>query len=255
MRNPSEIYYTVVLATIFFIVLIAVVITAVWRYYYRKRAHEKTLMEFDNTLLKSRLEIQEETFKSISRELHDNIGQILTLAKLHLNRLSLEDTELSRERLNGAIDMITQTIQSLRDVSKNLHADTISKNGLVPALETEIRIIEKLGILQPVFRVSGPPAHLDDNKSLIIFRIVQEALQNVTKHSKATMLEMKIEYSEAMMKLTIADNGTGFNWEENNDKGSGLRNMTDRARIIGAQFDMQTAATSGTIITLIIPIS
>ena len=66
---------------------------------------------------------------------------------------------------------------------------------------------------------------------------------------------MKIEYSEAMMKLTIADNGTGFNWEENNDKGSGLRNMTDRARIIGAQFDMQTAATSGTIITLTIPIS
>lgn len=255
MRSSSEIYYTIVLATIFFIVLIGVVVTAVWRYYYRKQAHEKTLLEFDHTLLQSRLEIQEETFKSISRELHDNIGQILTLAKLHLNTLILENNEQSRERLNGAIDMITQTIQSLRDVSKNLHADTISKNGLVPALETEIRIIEKLGILQPVFRVTGQPVHLDDNKSLIIFRIVQEALQNVVKHAKATMLEMNVDYSIEQMKLTIADNGTGFNWDENKDKGSGLRNMTDRARIIGAQFDIHRAAANGTIITLSIPIS
>lgn len=255
MRSPSEIYYTIVLATIFFIVLIAVVVTAVWRYYYRKRAHEKTLMEFDHTLLQSRLEIQEETFKSISRELHDNIGQILTLAKLHLNTLILENSEESRERLNGAIDMITQTIQSLRDVSKNLHADTISKFGLVNALETEIRIIEKLGILQPVFRVFGQPVHLDDNKSLIIFRIVQEALQNIVKHAKATILEMNIHYSFEQMRLTISDNGTGFNWEESKDKGSGLRNMTDRARIIGAHFDMHPAPATGTIITLTIPIS
>ena len=241
------------------VLLVGFIVTILFLYQRRQHRQELEITrmkeEYEREALKSQLEIQEETFKNIGQELHDNIGQILTLAKLHLNRLTLEDTELSRERLNGAIDMITQTIQSLRDVSKNLHADTISKNGLGPALETEIRIIEKLGILQPVFRVSGPPAHLDDNKSLIIFRIVQEALQNVTKHSKATMLEMKIEYSEAMMKLTIADNGTGFNWEENNDKGSGLRNMTDRARIIGAQFDMQTAATSGTIITLTIPIS
>lgn len=255
MRNSSEIFYTVILATIFFMVMITVVVIAVWRYYNRKRAHEKTVMEFDHTLLQSRLEIQEETFKSISRELHDNIGQILTLAKLHLNTLALENSEQSRERLNGAIDMITQTIQSLRDVSKNLHADTISKNGLVPALETEIRIIEKLGILHPVFRVFGQPVHLDDNKSLIIFRIVQEALQNIVKHAKATMLEVNIHYSVEQVRLTISDNGTGFNWEENKDKGSGLRNMTDRARIIGAHFDVQPAATTGTILTLTIPTS
>lgn len=254
MRSSSEIYYTIVLATIFFIVLIGVVVTAVWRYYHRKRAHEKTLREFDHILLQSRLEIQEETFKSISRELHDNIGQILTLAKLHLNTLTLENNDESRERLNGAIDMITQTIQSLRDVSKNLHADTISKNGLVPALETEIRIIEKLGILQPVFRVKGQPVHMDDNKSLIIFRIVQEALQNIVKHARATILEMNVDYSLEQMKLTISDNGTGFNWYESRDKGSGLRNMTDRARIIGAKFDIQRPAANGTIIILSIPI-
>jgi signal transduction histidine kinase len=255
MRTSTEIFYTVILATIFFMVLIAVVVTAVWRYYNRKRAHEKTLMEFDHTLLQSRLEIQEETFKSISRELHDNIGQILTLAKLHLNTLALENTEQSRERLNGAIDMITQTIQSLRDVSKNLHADTIARNGLVPALETEMRIIEKLGILHPVFRVFGQPVHLDDNKSLIIFRIVQEALQNVVKHANATVLEMNIHFSPEEVRLNIVDNGKGFHLEEKKDKGSGLRNMTDRARIIGAHFDMLPAPTSGTIVTLTIPTS
>jgi NarL family two-component system sensor histidine kinase LiaS len=66
---------------------------------------------------------------------------------------------------------------------------------------------------------------------------------------------MNIHYSFEQVRLTISDNGTGFNWEENKDKGSGLRNMTDRARIIGAHFDMQPAAGSGTIITLTIPTS
>jgi signal transduction histidine kinase len=253
MRNPSEIYFTVVLATFFFIALVAVVVTAVWRYYYRKRAHEKTLMEFDHTLLQSRLEIQEQTFKTISQELHDNLGQVLTLAKLNLNTLNLENTDQAREKVNSAVDLITQTIQSIRDLSRNLHADIISKIGLVQALETEIRIIEKLGILHPVFRVAGQPVHVETDKSLIIFRIVQEALHNVVKHAKATVLEMNIDFLQDQIKLTISDNGTGFDWGQSKDKGSGLRNMNDRARIIGAQFDMQPAATKGTVITLTIP--
>ena len=253
MRDTSEIYFTIVLATVFFLVLVAVVVTAVWRYYYRKRAHEKTLMEFDHTLLQSRLEIQEQTFKAISQELHDNLGQILTLAKLNLNTLSLDNHDQSREKINGAIDLITQTIQSIRDLSRNLHADIISKIGLMQALESEIRIIEKLGILHPVFQVEGQPIPLETDKSLIIFRIVQEALHNVVKHAQASILEVSIKFSVDQIRLTIADNGIGFNWPESRDKGSGLRNMNDRARVIGAQFDMQPAATNGTVITLTIP--
>lgn len=253
MRNPSEIYFTIVLATVFFLVLVAVVVTAVWRYYYRKRAHERTVVEFDHTLLQSRLEIQEQTFKTISQELHDNLGQILTLAKLNLNTLNLNDSEKAREKINGAIDLITQTIQSIRDVSRNLHADIISKVGLVQALESEIRMIEKLGILHPVFLVEGQPVALETDKSLIIFRIVQEALQNVVKHAQATMLEMQINFAADQIRLTIADNGKGFDWAQSKDKGSGLRNMNDRARVIGAQFDMQPAPTNGTVITLTIP--
>lgn len=253
MRDTSEIYFTIVLATVFFIVLVAVVVTAVWRYYYRKRAHEKTLMEFDHTLLQSRLEIQEQTFKSISQELHDNLGQVLTLAKLNLNTIRLDNTDQANEKIHGAVDLITQTIQSIRDLSRNLHADIISKIGLVQALESEIRIIEKLGIIHTVFQVEGQPMPMETDKSLIIFRIVQEALHNVVKHAQATMLEMNIKFSVDQIKLTIADNGTGFKWTESKDKGSGLRNMNDRARVIGAQFDMQPAATSGTVITLTIP--
>lgn len=251
--TTSEIYYTIVLASIFFIVLIAVIVTAIWRYYHRKRLHERALAEFDHTLLQSRLEIQEQTFKTISQELHDNFGQMLTLAKLNLNTLNLENHEKAMEKVNTAIDLVSQTIQSIRDLSRNLHADVISKNGLVHALETEIRLIEKLGLLHPVFRIHGQPVALDTNKSLIIFRIVQEALNNVVKHAKATMLEMSVQFSLEQIKLTIADNGTGFNWSESTMKGSGLRNMNDRARIIGAQFEMQPASTSGTIITLTIP--
>lgn len=253
MHDPSDIHYSIILATVFFLVLVAVVVTAILRYHNRKRAHGKTLAEFDHTLLQTRLEIQEQTCKTIFRELHDNLGQMLTLAKLNLNTLNPDNRDQSNEKINGAIDLITQTIQSIRELSRNLHADVIEKIGLIPALEYEVRLIEKLGILHPVFHVEGQQVPVTTDKSLIIFRIVQEALHNVVQHAHATILEMSIKFSLGQVRLTIADNGRGFNWNDNKNKGSGLRNMNERARVIGAQFDLRPAETNGTVITLTIP--
>ena len=125
------------------------------------------------------------------------------------------------------------------------------KSGLIRALESEIRNIEKLGLLQPVFRITGNPVNLEENKSLIIFRIVEEALHNVIKHAKATLVEMRVQYDSDNVKLTIRDNGQGFGNEEK--PGRGLRIMRDSARVIGADFNLASSATQGTLIKLTIP--
>jgi signal transduction histidine kinase len=124
-------------------------------------------------------------------------------------------------------------------------------SGLIRALENEIRNIEKLGLLQPVFRITGNPVNLEQNKSLIIFRIVEEALHNVIKHAKATLVEMLVQFDNDNVKLTIRDNGKGFGNEEKD--GRGLRIMRDSARVIGADFNLASSAAQGTLIKLTIP--
>jgi signal transduction histidine kinase len=252
MRDTTEIFYTILLASVFFLLLAAVIVIATWRYYSRKRTHEMAVLQFDHTLLQTRLEIQEQTFTSISQEIHDNLGQLLSLAKLQLNTMSFEKPDQAKEKLHDAVGLISQTIQSLRDLARNLHSETINQSGLIKALETEIRMIEKLGIMQSGFRVSGTPVSLDKNKSLIIFRIVQEALHNVIKHAKASLVDLQVHFSREHVKVTIKDNGTGFDGAGNKE-GSGLRNMKDRARVIGAEFRIESTPASGTFITLNIP--
>jgi len=125
------------------------------------------------------------------------------------------------------------------------------KSGLIRALESEIRNIEKLGLLQPVFRITGNPVNLEQNKSLIIFRIVEEALHNVIKHAKATLVEMRVQFDSDNVKLTIRDNGKGFDDDEKS--GRGLQIMRDSARVIGADFNLASSAAQGTLIRLTIP--
>jgi len=252
MRAAPEIVYTIILAAIFFVLLVTVIIVTVWRYYSRKRAHEMEVIQFGQTLLETRLEIQEHTFRAISEELHDNLGQVLSLAKLQLNTANINNPIQAQEKVNGAIDLVGQAIYSIRDLAKTMHSESITRVGLTGALETEARLIEKIGMLQPVFQVSGTPVPLDDNKTLIVFRIVQEALHNVVKHANATLVEMKVDFSKDQVRVTVRDNGSGFHSNGNND-GSGLRNMKDRAKIIGAEFDLQSVEDKGTTIILTIP--
>ena len=128
----------------------------------------------------------------------------------------------------------------------------IDRSGLMAAIENEIRNIEKLGVLQPVFRITGKPVMLEENKSLIIYRIVEEALHNVLKHAKATLLEMQIQFECDKVKLMIKDNGKGILGDVMAN-GRGLRKMRESARMIGAQFKLDSSTARGTLIMLTIP--
>lgn len=210
---------------------------------------------FQQEILRTQLEIQEQTFKTISQEIHDNIGQMLSLAKLNLATLDLQKSVQAGEKIGSARDLVSKAIHDLRDLSKTLNTDTIAASGLMNAVEAELLLLQRTGALQTAFDIEGTPARLDAQKELILFRIVQEALHNVIKHARATMIQVGARFEHGHLKLSIADNGLGFENSSGKNQGSGLRNMQSRSQLIGAQWKLESAAGQGTTVQITLPIT
>ena len=143
----------------------------------------------------------------------------------------------------------------MRTLSKTLHSEAILAVGLIKAIEMELKLLDKTEAFQTSLLITGTPADIDRQKELILFRTVQEALNNAIKHSEATLIKIKLDYIEDEMRLTILDNGKGFNKEEieaDSNRGSGLRNMQNRTRMIGGELSIN--GTSGTEIQISLPI-
>jgi len=211
--------------------------------------------DYEKNLLNSQLEIQEQTFQHISREIHDNISLSLTLAKLQLNTFDWRDPEKSTIKLESSIHLLGSSIAQLSDISKSLNADIIIQQGLLQALEEEIQRIRQADQFEVIYEVKGSPVFMDSNKELIIFRIIQEAFNNVIKHAKASAVHLQLDYCPEQLQILIADNGRGFDPERNRNGGNaGLKNMETRAHILKGEMQVFSSAESGTNLIFTIPI-
>ncbi|MBL7727554.1 MAG: sensor histidine kinase [Dinghuibacter sp.] len=222
----------------------------------RKQHHiEKQLMqvEYQQELLRTQLEIQEQTFNNISQEIHDNIGQVLSLVKLNLNTLTspqaqkLEDTRLQ----------LGKAITDLRDLSRSLHGEKIAETGLAAAIENEMKLLHNNGRFKTHFSLQGNAIPISAQADTFLFRIFQEAAQNAIKHSGGTIIEVMLNYTGNMLQLMIADNGKGYNPEtiHSMQTGIGLKNMHTRARLIGATLHITTQPGMGTTLNISLPIT
>jgi len=220
--------------------------------------NEKELMEtqFKQELLLTQLEIQEQTLKNISQEIHDNIGQTLSLVKLNLNTIDLEKQNTLPQKINNSKELVGKAITDLRSLSKTLHADSILSAGLIKAIEYELQMIDKAGVYQTDLKITGTPFPLDAQKELILFRIVQEAMNNIIKHAKANSIKIQTAFGEKTLNLMIQDNGCGFEVTESNDmhKGIGLRNMQNRVQLLNGDFNIQSKPLNGTQIQITVPV-
>jgi two-component system, NarL family, sensor kinase len=248
----------VVCAAVFIFIVLCFLFRFIWLYQKRTVAFnsEKEKMQnyFQQELLRTQLEIQEQTFRTISQEIHDNIGQILSLAKLNLNTIDLQKEAQAAEKINAARDLVSKTIHDLRDLSKTLNTETIAALVFLNAVETELNLLQKTGTLQTSFELSGIPVRLDAQKQLILFRIVQEALHNVIKHARASAIRVKAAFVQEQFELLIVDDGCGFAKNTMPVFGSGLRNMQSRSKLIGADWQVESADGEGTTIRIILPI-
>lgn len=212
-----------------------------------KKESEKRYLE---ELSKSQLETQEQTFKNIGWELHDNVGQLLSVANMQLNVLSTKLTDDLKPKLKDSQDVLKKSLAEVRALSKSLNSDVIKNLGLIKSIENELNRFNKLKFLNANLTVKGEDNNVVNEKDqIIIFRIIQEFFSNSIKHSKAKNLNVELEYLPDELFISITDDGVGFN-EEAIKKGSGLINMKSRAELINADFDLKSLQGKGVSLTL-----
>ena len=222
-----------------------------------KRDIELLKLKHEKILLSAQLEIQEQTLKRIAREIHDNISLSLTLAKLHLNTYEMGAERGNLELVLTGIDLIGRSLVDLNNLSKSMDAQTIEKFGLVHALETESELIRKSGRLDVVLSINGEPVKLESERELHVYRIIQECFNNTLKHAEASRVSVMLDYGSDKMMVTASDDGKGFDPVEAlvDKPGSGLRNMENRATILGGDLKFKSAPGEGSKMIVNIPYS
>jgi signal transduction histidine kinase len=261
--SPKEIVLFVIIATIVILALVAFMILILFLYQKKQVAFLQSLeslkLDHEKNLLKTKLEIQEQTFQNISREIHDNIGLSLTLAKLNLNMLELEKTEKSKELILSSVELISKSINDLSDISKSLNSEAISQQGLLNALQLEIDRLRRLNRFKIDFEILGNAVYFDSQKELVLYRIAQEALNNIIKHADAQNICVRVAFDSSQIRLSIKDNGKGFLLVENEktfqeNMKAGLVNMQIRSALINGDMELTSEIGKGTTITVTAPL-
>ena len=221
------------------------------RFYHIKEKEELNTL-FNQTLIQSQLEIQEQTVQHISRELHDNLGQVASLIKANLNTVRLEQTppEVSK-KIENTKDLVRQLITDLKQLSVRLSNDRVVHSGLIAALEMEVNRMHTLYATSLHIDEAFPDVEQD--KALILYRMVQEILQNIIKHSHASQIDIKLLYKDDRASVEVRDNGVGFDTEKAlQHEGRGLYNLQARAKAIGARLSINSNGTQGTTVTIVL---
>jgi len=248
---------TIILAASSILLLITLFIVMLVMAYLRrdlKHLKEKETMEadFEKQLLQSQLETQEETLNQLSTEIHDNVGQLLNSTKLLIGLTQRSLTE-SPETLTMADETLAKAIQELRSLSKSLNKEWLQQFNFIENLESEIARINAAKSLQiHLFRPAT--LSLKAEGQIILFRIVQEVLQNAIKHAQAKNIEITIKDNNQLLTISIADDGTGFD-EATAAKSVGILNIKHRTHLLGGTVQWRSSGSNGTEVTIQLPVN
>lgn len=241
------------LAVIFFF-FIAIAL----RYRKKKIENEDMREEFENQLMNSRLEMQEQTLHFVSKELHDNIGQIASLLKIYLGTIKYEDSEKLKIKIEDSKELVNNLVMDVRLLSTTLNTEKLLKLDLTEAAKIEALKLERTDLFKITVNVKGLILPMDSDKKLISFRILQEILNNIVKHSEAKNIIIDFNYGKSDLTLTVSDDGRGFNIEEamsaDSTTGNGLVNMQNRAQALKGTIHFQSQPGMGSTTILKIPV-
>jgi len=254
-QEPFSFEAAIIAVTIVFLILGAFIVMIMLVYRKRRNSHviEKMSIQsaFRQELLKTQIEMQEQTLAHISREIHDNITQVLSFIKLSLAMAGTSANEDKQLKINETRELVSQVITDLRDLSKSLSFEHIKQSGLVKTIQLETDRINKSGLINISVNVEGSEYPLGEQRELVLFRIFQESLNNTLKHSGAKHLKITLQFIHKMFNLTLEDDGSGFLASSfNNNTGSGLRNMENRAALIGAITKITSSPGNGCCISI-----
>ncbi|WP_294284282.1 histidine kinase [uncultured Chryseobacterium sp.] len=256
--GKTELLITIILFNIFFLFFVVAVMVYIRKYKQRKKEYLNEI-EVKNEihkreLLATQLEIQQATMQQIGRELHDNIGQKLTLVSLYTQQLLYENKvpEVS-ERIDQVSQIINQSLQDLRSLSKTLTDDNINQKEIVTLIQEEADITNAFKKCHVDFKHNFRQLDLGFVHKNVLLRITQEFIQNSIKHSQCRNIFISLNTSdEFLWELSIKDDGIGFDRSGITSNGIGLTNMKNRAEIIGAEFSLESGKDKGTALNIIL---
>jgi signal transduction histidine kinase len=240
--DQKEIAGLVSVVVLLLLVVLIIVLITVFMKRKNKLLEEQALAKkkYDEELARTQIEIREETLRNISWELHDNIGQLMTLAKIQAQM-----AQDKPEYLDEAVATIGNGIDELRALSKLINPEALKSLTLSKALEMEIERFNRLKFIDAQLEIEGTPVRFDANSEVIIFRILQEFFSNTIKHSRASKLTVKVSYLLEELFITAIDNGIGFQ-DSSQFSGIGIKNMKNRAQVINADLSLSSEKNSGT---------
>ena len=255
--DKTQLILVLLIFNLIFIVFACAVVIFIIEYRKKKKIHLQEL-EHNETihkedLLQTRVEIQSQTMKHIGREIHDNVGQKLTLSSLYLQQLLMDQrTSEVEENINNINEIINDSLQDLRQLSKSLTDDTLHQ-PITDLIEQECKKIQSLQKYQVHFEAdSGIDIHSYQVKTVLL-RITQEFLQNSIKHAQCKRIDVQLSKDENYIVLTLKDDGIGFKINTLKSSGIGLENMRKRTEMIQGIFILNSEIGKGTQLTLKIP--
>lgn len=246
--NSFEYLFPVVMGAILFALLAAFIIYFILLY---RKSQTKLHFERERILqelLRVENEVKEQTLVNVSRELHDNLGQVASLIKINMNMLSkkLEGNELIQ--INELITLIKQLITDIKSLSDSLKGERLKQLGWLESITEEARRFNTIEGFDFKLQIDGE-SELTHEQELILFRMIQEMLNNTMKHSRANEAALSVTCAPQKTSIHYSDNGIGFKLDSVK-RGAGLNNMEDRCDLINANFELKSAPTAGTQISI-----
>lgn len=243
--------------TIVAFLFVGAMVAFVMQYYKRVFIHQQELknkaLEKERDLLLALMQGREHEQQRLAEELHDGLAVDITVInqQLYILRKQLGGQEQYNAQLNTIKEMLVTTGENVRAMSHNLTPANIEKFGLVNTLTDMIAHINRSGEIRAEMHTEGTPDEISKGDQLIIYRIIQELIQNIHKHAAASTLSINIAAHNGIAVISVADDGKGLPEGEGNlNFGIGLTNIQSRAKLLNGVFHMSANTPKGTIATL-----
>ncbi|MEA2396492.1 MAG: two-component system, NarL family, sensor histidine kinase UhpB [Thermoleophilaceae bacterium] len=198
------------------------------------------------------LRAQEEERRRLARDLHDEVNQSLTAILLRLEALSHAAPPELDDEVGELKRLVNQAMDELLNLARQLRPSALDDHGLTSAIVSQVRRFSSQTGIKAEIRTSGERIRLESDQEIAVYRFAQEALSNIAQHAEARHVEVGLSASAEGVELSVSDDGRGFDPHEEPD-GIGLSGMAERARLVGARFEVSSRPGGGTAVTLQVP--
>ncbi|MFC5285286.1 tetratricopeptide repeat-containing sensor histidine kinase [Pedobacter alpinus] len=241
------------------VALLFLILMSVWFYLNQRKiknkiALQKAIINQQDIATKAVLDAEERERRRIATDLHDGVGQMLSATLMNLNGFAANINDIpvdDRNNLEKSLALLNESYDEMRSISHQMMPNALLKAGLTTAVREFLSKIDESQI-KINLDITGFKNKLNDNLETVLYRVIQESVNNVIKHAKATKLSLQLNKDEEGISITIEDNGVGFDPNKNKD-GIGLSNIKSRINFINGTVEYDSAPGKGTFVNIFIP--